>query len=102
MRLLCFTIGEKLSNSECEFDVFPFAVNVLSKDLSFAASPKHVTLAAQLAVVQAFPLASHKGEAFFAGGGGDGRSCHGRGGRLYKSVSREITLVWHSLRFQTH
>ena len=45
-----------------------------------------MTLAAQLAVVQALPLASHKGEAFFAGGGGDGRGGHGRG------ITMETTL----------
>ena len=36
-----------------------------------------MTLAAQLAIVHTLPLASHKGEAFFAGGGGDGRGGHG-------------------------
>ena len=60
MRLLCFTIG-RLSNSDSEVQVFPFAVNVLSKNLSFAATPKDMTLAAQLAIVQALPLASDKG-----------------------------------------
>ena len=45
-----------------------------------------MTITAQLAVVQAFPFASHKGEAFFAGGGGDGRGGHGRG------ITMETTL----------
>ena len=52
----------------------------------FASAFQNVAFAAQLAVVQAFPLASHKGEAFFAGGGGDGRSGHRRG------ITMETTL----------
>ena len=37
-----------------------------------------MTIAAQLAIVHTLPLVSDKGEAFFAGGGGDGRGGHGR------------------------